>query len=143
MIFRGSACSSGADASNVLGMTVIPLAPKPAPRSLAEAVSRTVRVLMAEHGVTQTMLAMVLGVSQTQVSSRLRMDTPWSLSDLEVLARYFGVTVAELVGGAPARGGPGDGGERARRDSNPQPSDPKVVPIRSMPPAAHPARKAA
>ena len=122
--------------------TVTPLPQRPAPRSLGEVVSRAVRVLMAEHEVNQTALALVLGVTQTQVSARLRGKAHWSLDDLARLAAYFGVSVAELVGGSGGFVPPG-GGERARRDSNPQPSDPKVVPMRRMPSAKVRDRKAA
>ncbi|MGN6245161.1 MAG: helix-turn-helix domain-containing protein, partial [Motilibacteraceae bacterium] len=88
---------------------------------MGDVVSLTVRHLMVDHDLTQTALAVVLGITQPQVSARLRGAAPWSLHDLEVLASYFGVTVADLVGGQPKGDGPHDGGERARRDSNPQP----------------------
>ena len=70
--------------------TVTPLPQRPAPRSLGEVVSRAVRLLMAEHEVNQTALALVLGVTQTQVSARLRGKAQWSLDDLARLAAYFG-----------------------------------------------------
>lgn len=125
-------------------MTVTPLPQRQAPRNTGEIISRTVRLLMADRQVNQTMLAVVLGITQTQVSARLRGRTPWHIADLEALAAYFGVSVPELVGGnAGINPGGGGGGERARRDSNPQPSDPKVVPIRQMPKSGVRDRKAA
>lgn len=124
-------------------MTVTPLPHKARPRTVGEVVSLTVRHLMVDHDLTQTALAAILGITQPQVSARLGGRAPWSLTDLEVMARYFGVSVAELVGGEPGWTGPHDGGERARRDSNPQPSDPKVVPIRATPARSLPARKVA
>jgi transcriptional regulator with XRE-family HTH domain len=110
-----------------MAMTVHTLPRRPEPASLQEVITRVVRFLMTDFGRTQANVATALGVSQPQVSQRLLGKTAWSIEDLDRLSAYFGVTVAELVGGRPMIGDPG-GGERARRDSNPQPSDPKAAP---------------
>lgn len=49
------------------------------------AVSREVRRWMAENRLSQAQVGAVLGVSQVQVSARLRGVTNWSLDDLDRL----------------------------------------------------------
>ena len=49
------------------------------------AVSREVRRWMAENRLSQAQVGAVLGVSQVQVSARLRGVTNWSLDDLDKL----------------------------------------------------------
>ena len=87
---------------------------------------------MARYGITQTRIAGLLGVTQQTVSAKKGGSTPFTLDELDRIAPMFGMTADELVRGTrnPRQGGP-DGGlsadeQRARRDSNPQPSDPKT-----------------
>lgn len=70
-----------------------------------QAVSRSVRVLMALDQTTQRQLAERLGVSQQAVSARLTGRTPWDVNDLDGIAAAFGVTAVDLLTGAVA--GPG------------------------------------
>lgn len=49
------------------------------------AVSREVQRWMAENRLSQAQVGAVLGVSQVQVSARLRGVTNWSLDDLDKL----------------------------------------------------------
>jgi transcriptional regulator with XRE-family HTH domain len=49
------------------------------------AITREVRRFMAAQHVTQTDMAARLGVSQSQVSHRLRGTVAWSLDDLDAL----------------------------------------------------------
>jgi len=83
---------------------------------LRTAVAAEVRALMGRYNVNQTKLADVLGVTQTQVSKRLRGLIPFDVDELDVMAGYFHVSVTELVGGAansPRPGGPAEGAEDA------------------------------
>lgn len=83
---------------------------------LRTAVAAEVRALMGRYNVNQTKLADVLGVTQTQVSKRLRGLIPFDVDELDVMAGYFRVSVTELVGGpanSPRPGGPTEGVEDA------------------------------
>lgn len=96
-------------------------------------VSAELRAWMGRRNVNQTTLAQALGLSQSQLSKRLKGSITFDIVELERAARFLGTTVPELLGGEPSSprpGGPdgGDGGERARWYSKPQPSDPKVLP---------------
>jgi predicted XRE-type DNA-binding protein len=62
------------------------------------AVRDEVKAWMARKGVSQTELAEVLGVSQSNVSYRLRGKTAFVIHDLAIIAGYLGITVADLLG---------------------------------------------
>lgn len=67
---------------------------------------------MARHGVTQMQLVEVLRVSQTGVSKRLRGKIAFDANEIGILAAFFDVDPAELLG-APKNPRPGpDGGSR-------------------------------
>ena len=110
----------------------------PAWGSLSERVAEEVRALMARRRVKQADLAAVLNVKQPQVSQRLNGHIDFTIAELDALARFFNVSPASLLGFAapvspPPDGVPAGGDDlRARRYSKPQPSDPKVLPFRSM-----------
>lgn len=53
---------------------------------------------LAAAGVTQSALAARLGLSQGQVSQRIRGAIEWRLSELRVVAEMTSTPVAELVG---------------------------------------------
>ena len=98
--------------------------------SLNDRVAMELRVLMLRTDARQIDLAPILGITQGQVSKRLRALVPFTLDEIEQLAAFFGVSPAALLGHAesPRPGGPGGGlsllsERRARRDPNPQPSD--------------------
>ena len=72
-------------------------------------------------------LAEVIGITPSVASKKLRGDVAWTMVDLYAAADLLDVEPADLLPRremvqAPA-GKPGPG-LRARRDSNPQPSDP-------------------
>lgn len=94
-------------------MTVISL-PTPGGQAFAARVATIVRVLMARDRVTQTRLAEVLEIPQSAVSMRINGKREFTLSELEVLARFFGFEDAvEMIGGTrvgPRPGGGPDGG---------------------------------
>src|SRR5690625_2164407 len=113
--------------------TVIPL---PQPRGISAVVASELRVLMARYGQTQRDLAQLLGISQGQMSKRMKGTIAFDVTELQTIADRFNVTVADLVGGAasghngPSGGAPGGqskrhlgGGEWASRGSNPQPTE--------------------
>jgi hypothetical protein len=78
---------------------------------LQELVAEEIRALMARKRVKQVDIARVLNVSQSQVSQRLNCNIDISVDELGLLADYFGVSPAALLGyaaGSPT--GPGGGG---------------------------------
>lgn len=54
---------------------------------------------MARRGITQTMLAAHLGLSQAAISKRLRGETPVDVNELASIAEHFGVAPSALVAG--------------------------------------------
>jgi len=78
------------------------------PSGLRLAAAEEVRALMGRRRMSQTALADVLGVTQTQVSKRLRGVIPFDIDEIERLAEYFGVDPADLLGSSGRRpSGPG------------------------------------
>lgn len=92
-------------------------------------VAREVRAEIARQQVKQAELAPLLGMTQQSLSQRLTGRVQFGAGELAVIAEYLGVTVGLFYGESPSRPRPGGGlpGERARGDSNTQPSDPKVA----------------
>ena len=117
-------------------MTTVIQFPDRLAASLTDVVSGEIRALMGRHAVTQTDLAKWLGIAQPSVSARLDGKTRWNLPEIERVAEGFAVHPAVLMGGYATGPHPEpDGGLpilRARRYSKPQPSDPKVLPLRSV-----------
>ncbi|MDO5534767.1 MAG: helix-turn-helix domain-containing protein, partial [Propionibacteriaceae bacterium] len=110
---------------NMLGvMTAEHTAPQP---SLNTRVGMEIRALMGRYGITQTQLADVLGVNQGQVSKRLRSVIPFTLPEIELIASFFRISAAQLLGYAegPQPDGP-DGGQvvdlRQRRNREAPPT---------------------
>lgn len=65
--------------------------------NLTQAIAVTVRDHVRQRGIRQVDLALVLGLPQSAVSSRLTGRTPFTLADLEQLAEYLGVPVSDLL----------------------------------------------
>jgi transcriptional regulator with XRE-family HTH domain len=87
--------------------------------SLSARVAAEVRSQAAKRGLKQVDIARLLGMSQPQVSLRLRGKVPFRLEEIDVLARHFGVDAAELM---PPRPQVADGADRLPRlDLNQQP----------------------
>lgn len=78
-------------------MSVNPL-PQGGSRPLTETVAEEVRVLMTRRGVVQEDLVDVLHVSQTGVSKRLRGLIAFDANEIGLLAAFFGVKPAQLLG---------------------------------------------
>lgn len=69
-----------------------------------DSVSANVRAEMARRGLNQTDVAAILGVSQVQVSARLRGKVAWRVDDLRTLAAHFGLPTSALLGDDAAAG---------------------------------------
>ena len=67
-------------------------------QSLNDQVASEVRATMGRFGLKQKDLSKALGISQAQVSSRLRGTTPFSLDDIEMIAKWFSTTPQVLMG---------------------------------------------
>ena len=79
---------------------------------------------MGRHRTSQVQLAAVLGIPQTQLSRRLRGLMQFSIDEVEAIADYYAVPVRSLFDHDTETPRPKPGGvRRARRDSNPQPSE--------------------
>lgn len=74
---------------------------------------------MARYQLSQSSLAAELGVSQTQVSKRLRGHVTFDLDELDIVARFLGTTVVELLGGVTPPNGGGSGGADTRQYRSP------------------------
>lgn len=97
-------------------------------RTTAEVVAGNIRAEAARRGMTQVALARALGMSQSAVTTRWRGVARWQLDELDAVADILGVSVQDLVtdfteSRTPTGGSHRGGLPRARRDSNPQPSD--------------------
>ena len=68
------------------------------------ATAEEVRALMARRRVSQEVLATVIGVTQTQVSKRLRGRIPFDVDEIELIADYFQVDPRDLLGERPNSG---------------------------------------
>ena len=80
--------------------------------SLNDRVAIEIRALMGRYGITQTDLADVVGVSQSQVSKRLKGIVPFTLPEIETIGAFFKISPSQLLGYAegPQPDGP-DGGQ--------------------------------
>lgn len=63
-------------------------------------VAAEVRAWRARRSMTQVQLARAMGISQAQVSSRMRGETPITIDEIEQLAGIFGVSAQTLLTGA-------------------------------------------
>ena len=86
--------------------------------ALQEAVSVNVRILAAAQGTSPSALAVSLGKSRAWIQAKLAGRNGWSLADLDAVSRGLGVEPGVLMS---TEWWPDE--LRARRDSNPQPSD--------------------
>ncbi len=60
--------------------------------------------MMARFSLQQADLAVILGVTQAQVSRKLRCVHPFTLDEVELLAAYFSTTPPVLMGTRPNPG---------------------------------------
>lgn len=78
----------------------------PAPGTPREIVATEIRALLGRHQRTQTDLAGLLNISQSQMSKRLRGVIPFDIDELASVAHYFGVSVGSLFGETTVNPGP-------------------------------------
>ncbi|ASY36454.1 MULTISPECIES: acyltransferase [Streptomyces] len=67
--------------------------------SLSGRLRASIAAVMFQTGQTQRDLAVVLGVTQGQVSRRQTGTASWSLQDCEVLAAHWGIDPLDLLAG--------------------------------------------
>lgn len=60
-------------------------------------VRRNVSAMLMLAGQTQSDLAQTMRVNQGNVSRKIAGVAKWDLDDLDLAARHFGITVADLV----------------------------------------------
>jgi transcriptional regulator with XRE-family HTH domain len=93
-------------------MGLQPVTALPAAGHLNDIVAEEVRALMARRRMSQAAVAKVLGISQSQLSKRLRSDIVFDLGEVQKLADFFGVGIVDLVSGSthetPPPAGPGE-----------------------------------
>ena len=65
-------------------------------------ISQHIKNLRIQAGMTQTQLAMQLGISYQQVCKFDRGINKWSISGITVAAKIFGVSVSSIVETGPA-----------------------------------------
>ena len=101
---------------NVAGMTTQELVPAvaayKAPTTYSEIIRDEVKAEAGRRGISQRRLSSAMGISQQSISDRWRGRIPWTLDEVERLEPVLGLTRGALLAMC------------ARRDSNPQPSDP-------------------
>lgn len=68
-------------------------------QTAASALNERIRHAMSEQAVSQEALASVLGISQRQVSDRVRGVVEWRGSELAIVSDHLGITLT--FGGAP------------------------------------------
>lgn len=90
--------------------------------TLNQKVAQELNALRGRHGRTQADLAAVIGVSQSQMSKRLRGRATFTITDIELFAAYFGIKASDLLGYAesPHPIPPDEGSSlRGRKDTSP------------------------
>ena len=91
-----------------------------APQSpLIRGTNENISALMFRMGWRQADVSRAIGISPPSVGRKMRNQSDWTLPELEAIADAMSVSLPELLGDLP------DWEVwRARRDSNPKPSDP-------------------
>lgn len=89
-------------------MTIMSLVPNTGDELPSRQISRRIRGLMAENRISGVKLAAAIGMNQKAFSRRYADEVDWSIDELALVARSFGMSLGELC---------------AIRDSNPEPAD--------------------
>lgn len=66
-------------------------------KELAAAIAANIRAQMARNGLYQFEVGLALGLSQAQISERLRGRVEFRLSEIERLAGLFGCSITDLL----------------------------------------------
>lgn len=78
---------------------------------VADVVGGEIRAWMGRRRVNQSQLAQALGMTQSAVSKRLNGHIAFDIKELDRIAEFLGIEVAELFGAPPGqRPPPPDGG---------------------------------
>lgn len=67
------------------------------PSTLADSVAAEVRAHLARRQLTATALANAIGKSEMYVSRRIRGEVAFDLVDIEQVARFLSIAVADLL----------------------------------------------
>ena len=109
-------------------MTTTNVTDLPHPTDPDRLIGERILIALRRKGMTQTDLAAVLGMDRTQLNKKLTGKRRWYFAQVATCAVALEMHLAELVGGeAPVDWvgpEPIEDVWRARRDSNPKPSDP-------------------
>ncbi|WP_460477722.1 helix-turn-helix domain-containing protein [Brachybacterium huguangmaarense] len=62
-------------------------------------IASAVRALAAGRGVRNAELAPIVGVSRASMFAKAKGDSPWKAEEIEAVADYFDVSVADLFNG--------------------------------------------
>lgn len=68
-----------------------------APTTHAGVIREQVKVEAALRGLTQTKIGQMVGLSQTAVADRYRARTDWTLNEIELLEKAFGLARGALL----------------------------------------------
>lgn len=82
-------------------------------------IAEEIRALMGRRRASQKQVGELLGYTQGTMSKRLNGKKSWTIDELEVIAGYFGVGIADLLPPLDREGGGGTGGEARNRWSSP------------------------
>ena len=99
-----------------------------------DTIRATIKALLSGQGISKEDLADAIGMSHATMYRRLAArgcEQAFKAGEVASIADALAVSVASLYSGLGGMFVPPDGGNalRARRDSNPKPSDPKVRPL--------------
>lgn len=97
-------------------MTTLQVVPPRRGETMNERLAQELNALRARYGLSQETLGNVIGVTQSQMSKRLKGHVAFTLDEIEVLATYFNMTPLELLGYAET---PGPGGGTPMSATNP------------------------
>lgn len=84
-----------------------------APHPVNEHIAEEIRALMGRRRVSQKQLGEFLGYTQGTMSKRLNGSKSWTIDELDAIAGYFSVGLADLLPPLD-REGPGEAGGQAR-----------------------------
>lgn len=96
-----------------------------------------IHIIMRRRGMVQADIAPHLDIDQSSMSKKLYGKRSWTLDEILTVAKVLDVPVTELLPDADYEPNPSGRGRelvmtRARRDSNPQPSDWESVTARQI-----------
>jgi transcriptional regulator with XRE-family HTH domain len=74
----------------------VPSGKQPAPSALARAFSSRVRIAMADQRVTAQALAEATGISRSYLGKRLRDETSFTLTDVELISKALRLKLPDV-----------------------------------------------